>query len=47
MVFFLENLTKQHFHAKSRTKIHARLPICMEDKINLGDIIRIKEWIKK
>jgi len=34
---------KYERYAKSRTKIHARLPICMEDKINLGDIIRIKE----
>lgn len=29
--------------SKSKTKIHARLPICMEKEINLGDLIRIHE----
>ncbi len=29
--------------AKKRTKIHARLPDCMADSINLGDYIKIKE----
>jgi len=28
---------------KGKTKIHARLPKCIEDKINIGDIVRIQE----
>jgi len=28
---------------KGKTKIHARLPVCMEDKINVGDLIRVQE----
>ena len=34
---------KYERYAKSRTKIHARLPKNMEDKINLGDLIRVQE----
>ena len=34
---------KYERYAKSRTKIHARLPICMENKINLGDRILVRE----
>ena len=34
---------KYERYTKSRTKLHARLPECIEDKINLGDYIRIKE----
>jgi small subunit ribosomal protein S17 len=30
-------------YTKSRTKIHARLPYCMEKEIKLGDLIQIKE----
>lgn len=30
-------------YAKSRTKLHARVPECVEDKINLGDYIKIQE----
>ncbi len=29
--------------SKSRTKIHARLPDCMADQINIGDHIKIQE----
>jgi len=34
---------KYERYAKSKTKLHARLPACMEDKINVGDYIQIKE----
>jgi small subunit ribosomal protein S17 len=34
---------KYERYAKSRTKVHARLPVCMENSINLGDLIKIKE----
>ncbi len=34
---------KYERYAKSKTKIHAHLPTCMEDKINVGDLIRIQE----
>ncbi|MFC1710649.1 30S ribosomal protein S17 [Nanoarchaeota archaeon] len=34
---------KYERYAKSKTKIHARLPICMEKQINVGDHIRIQE----
>ena len=34
---------KYERYAKSKTKIHARLPKCMEDEINVGDIVLIKE----
>lgn len=34
---------KYERYAKSKTKIHARLPKCMENDINVGDIILIKE----
>ena len=29
--------------AKSKTKIHARLPACLEKEINIGDAIRVQE----
>jgi small subunit ribosomal protein S17 len=29
--------------SKSRTKIHARLPICMENEISVGDYIQVGE----
>ena len=29
--------------ARSRTKLHARLPSCIEKEINVGDLIRIQE----
>ncbi len=34
---------KYERYKKSRTKIHARLPDCMSDKINVGDYIRVQE----
>ena len=34
---------KYERYFKSRTKLHARLPICMEKEINLGDLIKIQE----
>lgn len=34
---------KYERYAKSKTKIHARLPLCMEKEINTGDLIRVRE----
>src|SRR3989344_202729 len=34
---------KYERYKKSKTKIHARLPDCISDKINVGDLIRIRE----
>jgi small subunit ribosomal protein S17 len=34
---------KYERYSKSKTKIHARLPECMEKDINMGDLIRIQE----
>ena len=34
---------KYERYAKAKTKIHARLPICMEDSINVGDFVRVQE----
>lgn len=34
---------KYERYAKSKTKIHARLPVCMEKEINVGDLIKIQE----
>ena len=34
---------KYERYSKSKTKIHARLPKCMEDSVNVGDHIAIKE----
>lgn len=36
-------IRKYERYAKSRTKIHARLPVCMEDKIQVGDLVKIQE----
>jgi len=36
-------IRKYERYAKSKTKIHARLPECLKDKINIGDIILVKE----
>lgn len=36
-------IKKYERYSKSRTKIHARLPICMEKEINLGDLIQVQE----
>ncbi len=34
---------KYERYTKAKTKIHARLPDCISDKINIGDLIRVKE----
>ena len=34
---------KYERYKKSKTKVHARLPDCMEDQIKLGDYIRVQE----
>ena len=34
---------KYERYAKSKTKIHARLPMCMEKGINVGDYILVQE----
>jgi len=34
---------KYERYKKSKTKIHARLPDCMEREINVGDLIKIQE----
>jgi small subunit ribosomal protein S17 len=36
-------IQKYERYAKSKTKIHARLPVCMEDSIEIGDYIKIQE----
>mgnify|MGYP001594694691 CR=1 FL=1 len=36
-------IKKYERYKKSRTKIHARLPTCMKDSINVGDYIRVQE----
>ena len=34
---------KYERYAKSKTKIHARLPSCMDKEIGIGDMIKISE----
>jgi small subunit ribosomal protein S17 len=34
---------KYERYAKSKTKIHARLPKCMEKEIKVGDLINVQE----
>lgn len=34
---------KYERYAKSRTRIHARLPDCMENMVSVGDLIRVQE----
>jgi small subunit ribosomal protein S17 len=36
-------IRKYERYTKSRTKIHARLPKCMESLISVGDLVRIQE----
>ena len=36
-------IRKYERYAKSKTKIHARLPACIENKIDIGDIVLVKE----
>ncbi|MBU2503879.1 MAG: 30S ribosomal protein S17 [Nanoarchaeota archaeon] len=34
---------KYERYARSRTKIHARVPECMEDQIKVGDTVKVQE----
>ncbi len=34
---------KYERYAKLKTKIHARLPLCLDKEVNIGDYIRIEE----
>ena len=34
---------KYERYSKKKTKIHARLPKCMEKNVNVGDLIKVKE----
>jgi small subunit ribosomal protein S17 len=34
---------KYERYYKSKTKIHAKLPVCINNQINLGDLIQIQE----
>lgn len=36
-------IRKYERYAKFKTRIHARLPVCMEKEISIGDLIRVKE----
>jgi len=36
-------IRKYERYAKKKGKIHARLPDCMSNQINLGDFVRVKE----
>ncbi len=36
-------IRKYERYSKSRTKIHARLPCCMENDINIGDHVKVQE----
>jgi len=37
------HIKKYERYIKKKTKLHARLPDCMKDKINVGDYIQIQE----
>ncbi len=39
----MKYIKKYERYAKSKTKIHARLPNCMKEKINIGDLIQVQE----
>ncbi len=34
---------KYERYAKEKTRIHARLPDCMKEEVNVGDIIKVQE----
>jgi small subunit ribosomal protein S17 len=36
-------MKKYERYSKSKTKIHVRLPVCMENQIHLGDVIKVQE----
>jgi small subunit ribosomal protein S17 len=39
----IKKISKYERYAKFRTKIHARLPWCMKEKVNVGDYVEIGE----
>tara|TARA_Y100000310_G_C20555884_1_gene750496 strand:+ start:218 stop:589 length:372 start_codon:yes stop_codon:yes gene_type:complete len=46
IVIELERMTyvrKYERYKKSKTRIHARLPICMDNEIKIGDLIKVRE----
>ncbi|MCR4327221.1 MAG: 30S ribosomal protein S17 [Nanoarchaeota archaeon] len=34
---------KYERYARKKTKVHARLPRCLEKDVNIGDLVRVKE----
>lgn len=36
-------IQKYERYSRSKTKIHARLPKCMNNEINIGDLIKVQE----
>lgn len=36
-------IKKYERYARTKTKLHARLPRCMENDVTVGDLVRIKE----
>ena len=36
-------IPKYERYVKSRTRLHARLPDCKKDEVNVGDYVKIKE----
>lgn len=36
-------IRKYERYTKTKTKIHARLPTCMEKEVQIGDLIKVKE----
>lgn len=36
-------IKKYERYAKRKTKLHARLPVCMDDEVQIGDYVEIKE----
>jgi small subunit ribosomal protein S17 len=36
-------IRKYERYTKTKTKIHARLPNCVKEKVNVGDLVRIQE----
>lgn len=36
-------IKKYERYAKKKTKVHARLPKCMDKEVKIGDLVRIKE----
>jgi len=36
-------IRKYERYAKSKTKIHARLPVCMEKQVHVGDLVKVQE----